>query len=330
MPRAEEDGVEADRRIVLKLTVPDDAVGARLDQILVRHLPALSRSALGKWIAGGCALVDGRTARAAQRLRGGEQVRLVMPPVDPCDERLAEDVPLEILYEDDFITAINKPPGMVVHPAKGHWRGTLAAAIAFRYQTLSQAGGSFRPGIVHRLDRDTSGVIVVARSDTAHFHLARQFAQRTVHKEYRAVVRGIPDRDRDQIDLPIGADPRVRERMAIRGGHSSSRSAETFFEVLERFTDHALLRVIPRTGRTHQIRVHLAGIGHPILCDRLYGGQSLDDCDARIDRQALHAQRLEIDHPHTGERLVLEAPLAPDMERLLCRLRRRPGDAILQ
>ena len=186
-----------------------------------------------------------------------------------------ENIPLDILYEDEWLAAINKPPGMVVHPAKGHWAGTLTSALQFHFDTLSGAGGPTRPGIVHRLDRDTSGVFVVAKTDRAHFALADQFEQRTVEKEYFALVCGNPDRDRDLIDLPIGVHPYQREKMAIRRDHPTSRPAQRSTKsssdsrALQRFA------LMPKTGRTHQIRVHLSSIGCPVLCDRYYGGRTV-------------------------------------------------------
>jgi 23S rRNA pseudouridine1911/1915/1917 synthase len=220
-------------------------------------------------------------------------------------------LPLEVLYEDDDLIAINKPSGMVVHPGKGHWAGTLTSALAFHFQQLSQVGGAHRPGIVHRLDRDTSGVIVVAKNDQSHLELARQFEHREVEKEYFAICRGSLDRDRDWIRQPIGLHPVQREKMAIRADHASSRTAETFFEVEQRWKGHLSFRVFPKTGRTHQIRVHLAHIGCPVICDPLYSGfrqltwgdihrqPPSGSEDLLIDRLALHARRLTINHPTT-------------------------------
>jgi 23S rRNA pseudouridine1911/1915/1917 synthase len=244
------------------------------------------------------------------------------------------------LYEDDAIVVVNKPAGMVVHPAKGHWAGTLAAALVHRFTQLSGIGGAVRPGIVHRLDRDTSGVIVVAKTDAAHQSLAAQFHNRTVKKEYLAIVSGRPDRDADRVNVPIGPHPTHRERMALRAEHADSRPAETFFEVVERFTGFALMRAHPKTGRTHQIRLHLAHIRCPVLCDKHYGSRSritagelraitrqkqvaggVPDEEVLLARQALHAHRLSFVHPTSGEAVAFEAPLAADMERVLGYLR---------
>ncbi|HEX4149829.1 MAG TPA: RluA family pseudouridine synthase, partial [Pirellulales bacterium] len=241
-----------------------------------------------------------------------------------------ENIPLEILFEDAELAAINKPPGMVVHPGRGHWAGTLAAALQFHFDKLSQLGGPTRPGIVHRLDRDTSGVIVVAKHDQAHQVLSDQFAARTVEKEYFAIVAGVPDLDRDTIDLPIGVHPYQREKMAIRRDDPSSRPAQSFYEVRQRFDGFAAVSVIPKTGRTHQIRLHLASIGYPVLCDRQYGGRARvtrgellrrgEDDDVLLERHALHSRRLRVSHPATGQPLELVAPLPADLTRMLALL----------
>jgi len=302
----------------------------RLDVLLARQFPQFSRVHIRKMIVAGGATVDGRRTKVAYRLQAGERVHVTLPEL-PRDGPEPEDIPLEILYEDDHLAAINKPPAMVVHPSKGHWSGTLTAALAFHFDRLSQCGGPARPGVVHRLDRDTSGVIVVAKTDAAHLALARQFEQRSTKKGYAAIVLRAPELDRDVIDRPIGAHPSQREKMAIREGHATTRVAQTYYEVAERFRGFALLRLLPRTGRTHQIRVHLASIASPVLCDRLYGGRarltrgdlSGDEQDATVllSRQALHAHRLQIRHPATDEILQFEAPLPEDMQQTLRELR---------
>ena len=230
---------------------------------------------------------------------------------------------------------VNKPAGMVVHPAKGHWSGTLTAALAYHFQQLSDAGGPTRPGIVHRLDRDTSGVIAIAKTNEVHFKLCAQFEAREVTKTYLAIVAGSLDRDRDRIIQPIGHHPYQRDKMDCRAGHSSSRDAETYFEVAQRFRGYAFLNVFPKTGRTHQIRLHLAHIGCPVLCDRLYGGHASvtrgqlqrryvrgmppleSDTELVLDRHALHASKLEFQHPKTGEPVSFSAPLPADLQRTL-------------
>jgi 23S rRNA pseudouridine1911/1915/1917 synthase len=276
------------------------------------------------------------------RLRAGKEVvvrRLEPPPEGPAPQ----DIPLAILHEDDAIVVVDKPAGMIVHPAKGHWEGTLASALAHHFGPLSGRGGPTRPGIVHRLDRDTSGVIVVAKNDQAHDALAAQFKSRRVEKEYLAIVVGVPDRDRDVIAEPIGDHPTHREKKAIRREDSSGREAVTEYEVVERFAGYALVRARPKTGRTHQIRLHLAHIGCPVLCDRLYGGRAkITELEliprdtiahdnrlsrqaaevALLERQALHAHRLAFSHPTSGARVQFEAPLPADMKRALAALRR--------
>jgi 23S rRNA pseudouridine1911/1915/1917 synthase len=233
---------------------------------------------------------------------------------------------------------VNKPPGMVVHPARGHWSGTLAGALAHHFgDTLSALGGPTRPGIVHRLDRDTSGVILIAKNDLAHSRLSLQFQERTVRKEYFALVAGQPSLDRDVIDEPLGVHPQHRQKMAIRRDDPQRQAAETFYEVVERFLGFAAVRIEPKTGRTHQIRVHLGHIGCPVLCDRQYGGRARitrgeirgdpDDAAVLLQRHALHARRLRFTHPETGNPVEVEAPLPADMEAVLDELRRyrRPG-----
>lgn len=309
----------------IELTVPEEDAGCRLDAFLARHCPSRSRVQLRRAISAGGVQVDGQRTKPAYRLNAGQRVRAALPEL-PREVPAAESIPLDVLYEDDHLVAINKPPGMVVHPSKGHLGGTLVNALAHHFAQLSGVGGTCRPGIVHRLDRDTSGVIVVAKTDAAHMALAAQWEQRTINKQYVAIVVGVPDRDRDQIAQPIGVHPYQREKMAIRAAHATSREASTFYEVQHRFAGFALLRVWPKTGRTHQIRVHLAHLGCPVLCDRLYGGrdsitfgevQQREDPRILLDRQALHAQRLEFDHPYNGQPCTIEAPLPTDMRRVL-------------
>ncbi|MFO7908130.1 MAG: RluA family pseudouridine synthase [Pirellulaceae bacterium] len=316
----------------LQLLVSHHEAGIRLDAFLARHCPTHSRVQLRRAITAGGVSVDGKRPKPAYRLEAGEQVVLVVPEL-PRTIPEAEPIPLDILHEDDDLVAINKQPGMVVHPSKGHGGGTLVNALAHRFSTLSAVGGACRPGIVHRLDRDTSGVIVVAKSDAAHMALAAQWERRVIEKEYVAIVVGEPDRDRDRIEQPIGIHPCQREKMAIRPRHRTTRQAFTFYEVSERFGRFALLRVVPKTGRTHQIRVHLAHIGCPVLCDRLYGGrasltrgdlQRTGDSTVLLDRQALHARRLCFTHPTTSTPMDIEAPIPGDMQRVLDELRRLP------
>ncbi len=313
----------------VEFRVPEESAGKRLDAMVVSQLSDFSRAAVQRAIAAGQVLVDGQPAKASLRLTTEMLIEVTgIETLRPGPE--PEEIPLDILYEDDWMIVVNKPAGMIVHPAKGHWRGTLASALAFRFEQLSSVGGPTRPGIVHRLDRDTSGVILVAKTDRSHQALADQFQARTVEKEYLAIVRGVPDRDADVIDKPIGVHPRMRERMAIRADHETSRDAVTKIEVVERFKRFALIRAIPKTGRTHQIRVHLASIGLPVLCDKLYGGSSevtgeeLGSKGASpivLTRQALHAQQITFGHPQSGERMTVAAPIAEDIEAAISCLR---------
>ncbi len=251
---------------------PEDA-GQRLDVFLARQFTDYSRVHLRRVISAGGVRVGNRGGRPSYRLKPGQRVSIILPEI-PRESPQPENIPLEILMEDDHLVAINKPSAMVVHPSRGHWSGTLASALQYHFNHLSTIGGPARPGIVHRLDRDTSGVILVAKSDQAHAALAAQFEARTIEKEYFALVAGTPQRDRDVIDLPIGVHPYQREKMAVRRDASVSRPARSFYEVVERFDGFSAVRVLPKTGRTHQIRVHLDHVGCPVLCDRMYGGRA--------------------------------------------------------
>ncbi len=305
--------------------------GLRIDMYLALQLSPYSRVQLRRAVQEGAATVDGRTVKPSFRVQPGQRVEVVELDV-PEEGPVPEPIALDVLFEDEHLVAINKPAGMVVHPARGHWSGTLTNALAHHFNQLSDAGGRHRPGIVHRLDRDTSGVILVAKSNRAHYALADLFQSREVTKEYLAVVAGEPDRDADRIVQPIGPHPYQREKMAIRRRHPKAREAETRFEVAERLGGFAVVRVLPRTGRTHQIRLHMAHIGCPVLCDRLYGGRSrllrsdlFDGGDATelLTRQALHAHRIALQHPLTRQPLDITAPLADDLRKLIALLRRR-------
>lgn len=307
-------------------SVVDDEVGKRLDVVLVAHFPEFSRTQLRRAIVAGNVVVNGHRGKPNYRVTVGQQITLLaLPACPPVPE--PEEMPLEVVYEDDDFAAVNKPAGIVVHPSKGHWSGTLVAGLAYHFDSLSRIGGETRPGIVHRLDRDTSGIILVAKNDTAHKELAVQFENRSVRKEYLAIVRGEPDRDADVIDQPIGVHPYHREKMAIRAQHTTTRDAVTKYEVESRFAGFARMKVFPRTGRTHQIRVHLAHIGCPVLCDRLYAGHSRitrgeltgqsDDTVELLARQALHARRITFQHPTSNEPMSFEASCPDDLSAVL-------------
>ena len=267
-------------------------------------------------------MVDGVARKSSFKLIQGQHIRFRLPPVE-TEAAIPENIPLDIVYEDDSLIGINKPPAMVVHPAKGHWSGTLTAALAFHFENLSSIGGPARPGIVHRLDRDTSGIIIVAKTDEAHSLLAQQFEHRIVKKTYLAIVTPPPDRDQDIIDQPIGVHPYQRDKMAIRGDHKTSRNAVSRYEVLQRAGRFAKVLVMPKTGRTHQIRVHMNHIGSSVVADKLYSGHSRlrqTDVDRKLgeelllDRQALHAKSIEFEHPISGEAVCLEAELSEDLK----------------
>ena len=304
------------------LVVASEETDLRIDAFLAGRFPWYSRTQLREAVIAGKVTVDERAVKCSYRVRVGQRVCIQLPE-RPRETPLAENIPLEVLFEDEHIAVINKPAGMVVHPARGHWSGTLAGALTYHFTSLSSVGGPTRPGIVHRLDRDTSGVIVVAKTDRAHVGLTDQFQSRVTEKEYLAITVGCPDRDRDIIDKPIGVHPYQREKMAIRAAHPTSRDARTFYEVQERLGRFALVRVVPYTGRTHQIRVHLEHIGCPVLCDRLYSGRAqitegelIDKASLGrvvLERQALHAWRIRLRHPIRNVPMAFEAPLPDDM-----------------
>ena len=305
----------------------------RLDLYLRDRLANHSRAMLQKLIKSGAIEVNGRVARASTMLRSGDTVVVELPPA-PVREALPEDIPLNIVYEDDQFMALNKQADLLVHPARGHWTGTLINGLVHHARrtagTLSTGSDPWRPGIIHRLDRNTTGLILIAKTDEAHWRLAGQFERRTIHKTYMAVVHGNPSLDSDLIDAPLGVDPKDRERYAVRKD-GEGRPAQTIYRVLERFGRFCLMELSPKTGRTHQLRVHLSFIGHPIVGDRLYGGREVSAFDitqkakasheSLIQRQALHAFRLQFVHPTRFNRMILEAPLPADMNELLSFLR---------
>src|SRR5262245_15996807 len=313
----------------LDLSVKRKVEGTRLDQYLVTMFPDYSRSVIQKVIDAGAVLVNGTAAKASYKVRYGDQVRIWLP--EPAhDLPVPEDIPLEILYEDEFLALINKPPDMVVHPAKGHWSGTLVNALQFHFSELSHVGGEYRPGIVHRLDRDTSGVILIAKDEKTHRDLSLQFENRKIFKEYLAITAGVLDRDSDYIESKIGHHPHDRVKMTVADDEDEDgKEACSYYEVIERFRGFSFCRIQPRTGRTHQIRVHLASIGCPVLADKNYGGRDcfkLSDLVANLDpesdevllpRQALHAGRLRFFHPRLRQVINVEAPLPADFERTL-------------
>ena len=304
------------RPVVHSVTEDDD--GLRLDRFCAVRHPDVSRSRLAELIRNGLVLLDGNAARPSERVRAGNVVAVTIPPL--ADERLQpEALPLSILFEDDAVLVLDKPAGVVVHPGAGVRTGTLAAALLHYAPDLAGVGGEGRAGLVHRLDRGTSGLIVVARTAAAHRGLQSQFRARSVEKVYHAIVWGRPRLARAEIDLPVGRDPRRRARMSTRSPRG--REAHSAFEVLSTAPGFALLAVRIATGRTHQVRVHLSAIGHPIVGDAEYGGlraNSVLEPRRRkvvrlVGRPLLHAVRLAFDHPRTGRRVVCQTPWPQDM-----------------
>ena len=301
-----------------ELEVSDEYAGERLDRYLAAALPGHSRSQLQKLIKEGLVEMGGRPARANAQVKTGDRIVLDVPEPAPSSAE-PEDLPLDVLYEDDDLIVVNKAAGMVVHPSAGHSGGTLVNALLHHVDDLSGVGGELRPGIVHRLDRGTSGVMVVAKHDRSHEALARQFQDREVEKEYVALVWGVVQSGR-RIDLPIGRDPHDRQKMSSRARRS--RAAATRITRAHRLRGVTLAHVAIATGRTHQIRVHLSAIGHPVVGDPLYGGTRRHVAAdvrpvQRLDRPFLHAARLVFTHPSDGRRLEFTSPLPQDLQRVL-------------
>jgi len=307
----------------LTFKIDKTSVDSRLDSYLASQIPTWSRARLQRLIETDDVVVNGRSAKPSYRLRKDDEieVELVAPQAESFTP---EDIPLEVVYEDETLIVVNKPAGLVVHPAAGVYSGTLANALAFHFQNLPPIEGSIRPGIVHRLDRETSGLLVIAKSEKALENLSDQFRDRTVFKSYVALVHGRLDAA-GHIDQPVGRDSSNRTRMAVvRGG----RSALTVYKVRKPYHRFTLLDVELKTGRTHQIRVHLAWLHHPVVGDETYGGgrdNNIQDARLRslvrnLGRQFLHAERLAITHPTTGARLEFHAPLPDDLANLLAQL----------
>ena len=287
--------------------------GKRIDQFLHQLMPEHSRSRIQEWIKGGRVLVNGKAARASYAVRAGDQVDV--EPADPPPLRATpEEIPLRILYEDGDVVAIDKPAGMAVHAGAGIHSGTLVNALLHRFASLSEIGGPLRPGIVHRLDRFTSGVLLVAKTDAAHQRLAAQFSGREVEKVYLALAQGVVKQETGRIDRPIARDPVRRTRMTAR--LAEGRAAWSEYRVTRRFPNATLLEVRIGTGRTHQIRAHLASIGHPVVGDTLYGAAG----NSGLGRYFLHAHRIKFRRPSDGETVEVVSPLAPELEEYLAKL----------
>ena len=296
------------------LTAGPEAAGERLDSFLTARLPGLTRSAAARLIETGQVLVDGKPARKSARLAGGETVEVTLPDPEPADA-LPQDIPLDVVYEDDDVIVVNKPSGLVVHPAPGHPDGTLVNALLHHCGgSLSGVGGELRPGIVHRIDRDTSGLIIAAKNDAAHQALAAQLADHTLARTYEAVAAGSFREDAGTVDAPIGRCLSDRKKMAVV---PNGKRAVTHWEVLERFPGYTYVRCRLETGRTHQIRVHMAHLGHPIYGDTVYGGKKPVP---GLQGQCLHAVELRFLHPRTGEPVTLSCPLPPEFQARLRQL----------
>jgi len=301
----------------------------RLDKYLHGRFSNFSRAMLQQAIKAGGVRVNGKIAKSSHKLSPGDLIELTMPEL-PASQISPEDIPLDIIYEDDDVVIINKPAGIIVHPARGNTHGTIANALAFRFEKLSAGLGELRPGIVHRLDKNTTGVMIVTKNNVAQWKIAKQFHDRHVEKSYLAIVHGTPDLTRDRVNAPLGVHPKTREKYSIRS--ETGKEAVTFYEVLETFRGFSLLKLSPRTGRTHQIRVHLSYIKHPIVADDMYGGKlvypwQLKDEDTApeepvISRCALHAWSIAFKHPTTGKTVNFEAPLPNDMANFLDMLRK--------
>jgi len=296
---------------VFNLTVPADCAGLRFDQALARLLPEHSRSRLAHWVKQGKVSLDGTAVDAKRKVWGGERIRLEAEPLPEETAQQPEAIPLAIVHEDEYILVIDKPAGLVVHPGSGNWQGTLLNALLHH---APQLAGIPRAGIVHRLDKDTSGLLVVAKTLQAQTDLVRQLQARTVTRLYLALAHGSVARD-GVVDAPIGRHPAQRTKMAVVG---AGRAARTHYRVLERFARATLLECALETGRTHQIRVHMAEIGHPLVGDPVYGPRRMT---LDFPRQALHAWRLALTHPATGGEMAWEAPLPEDFSHLLKSLR---------
>lgn len=302
----------------------------RIDRYLASRLPDYSRTFLQKLVKEGAVLVNGRTIKSSYDIQKGDFISVRVPVLEES-KIVPEDIPIDIVYEDDYLMLINKPYDMVVHPAGRHHCGTVVNALAFHCQNLSQVNGPLKAGIVHRLDRDTSGIMLTIKSDAVHSQIAMQFEKRSVKKEYLAVVEGELMFDSDEISLPIARHIIDSQKMAVR--HDIGKEAVSIYEVVERFRGYTLVKVMPKTGRTHQIRVHMRAIGHPVVADFMYSSQEscyLSDLLQKkreegelpiIDRQALHAHRIEFFHPIHNKKMEFEVDLPDDISALVKTLR---------
>ncbi len=316
----------------VRLRIRRKLPGRRLDKYLHGRFPHLSRTTIQRLIRQGAITVNGGPTKPSYEMAGGDIIEMVIPDPEP-PEVVPEDIPVDIVYEDDYLIAINKDEGIICHPARAEQTGTIVNALAFYANSLSHGQDPFRPGIVHRLDKNTTGIMLVAKTDEAHWRLALQFERRTIQKTYLAVVHGEMNLDGDTIDAPIGVHPVVREKFAVmirENRINVAKNAVTHYEVAERFRDFTLVRLMPKTGRTHQLRVHMSYIGHPIAGDTMYGGRPISEKvitgegseEPFLTHQALHAWRIAFRHPILETPLELEAPFRPRLRKLMHLLRR--------
>ncbi len=286
----------------------------RIDQYIANLVP-LSRTTIQKLLKSNLITVNNEPVKANYKTRPDDEIRIEIPGPTPLPLE-PEAIPIDIVYEDEHLLIVNKPSGMVVHPAPGHYSGTLVHALLHHCKDLKGIGGRERPGIVHRLDKDTSGILVVAKCDSVHHHLSKQFKDRTVNKVYIALVKGVMKKNRGEIDLPIGRDTRDRKKFSSRT--VKPKHAKTLFRVLKRFKTATLLELKPETGRTHQLRVHLAHLNHPVAGDSFYGGRGYSTIEGvKVDRLMLHAMKLGFTHPVTGKYIEFEPPVPEDMKKII-------------
>ncbi|MEW6249611.1 MAG: RluA family pseudouridine synthase [Planctomycetota bacterium] len=323
--------IDEDQAERVRLHVRRKLPGRRLDKYLHGRFPRLSRTTIQRLIKQGAVKVNDAATKASYEMAAGDVIELVIPPPEPR-EVVPEDIPLEVVWEDDYLLALNKQSGIICHPAHGAQTGTLANALVHYANTLSHGDDPFRPGIVHRLDKNTTGIMLVAKTDEAHWRLALQFERRTVQKTYIAIVHGQPHLDSDTIDAPIGVHPVVREKFAVLVKENKidlAKSAVTTYEVAERYRGYALVKLFPKTGRTHQLRVHMSYLGHPIVGDMMYGGRPVSPFDLAgagsieplFVHQALHAWKIKFRHPIHENAMELEAPFPPPFRRAVTLLR---------
>lgn len=317
-----------------RFSVNGKVAGVRLDRYVTQHVPGYSRNVVQRLIRDGQVRVNGKPAKGSYMVEIDDVIEVEVPTIRKV-EMVAQDIKFDVIYEDEDILAVNKPPGLIIHPGTGRVDGTLANGIMYYFNLQSgDAIHGDRVGIVHRIDKDTTGVLLVAKSTPMHAHLQHQFAGRTVEKQYLCFAQGAPEFDEGKVDLPIGHDRRVHTIRTIRPESEGGKPSLTFYKVLERFDGSAIVQCRPKTGRTHQIRVHMKALGHPLLIDETYGNNSavyLSDLTGRprgeneapvMDRLTLHAHRIRFVHPRTEQWMELEAPIPDDMRRLAEALRK--------